>query len=73
MSVVSASEQTARDRSSMHGLPSSVCFRESRFVTCVDKPVSFQRCTATSYAVLDQFFASLPWLEAPPFSFLIAE
>ena len=73
MSVVSASDQTARDRSSMHGLRSSVCFRESRFVTCVDKPVSFQRCTATSYAVLDQFFVSLPWLEAPPFSFLIAE
>ena len=73
MSVVSASDQTARDRSSMHGSRSSVCFRESRFVTCVDKPVSFQRCTATSYAVLDQFFVSLPWLEAPPFSFLIAE
>ena len=50
-----------------------VCFRESRFVTCVDKPVSFQRCTATSYAVLDQFFVSLQWLEAPPVSFLIAE
>ena len=73
MSVVSASDQTARDRSSMHGLRSSVCFRESRFVTCVDKPVSFQRCTATCYAVLDQFFVSLPWLEAPPVSFLIAE
>ena len=73
MSVVSASDQTARDRSSMHGLRSSVCFRESRFVTCVDKPVSFQRCTATSYAVLDQFFVSLQWLEAPPVSFLIAE
>ena len=73
MSVVSAKDQTARDRSSMHGLLSSVCFRESCFVTCVDKPVSFQRCTATSYAVLDQFFVSLPWLEAPPFSFLIAE
>ena len=73
MSVVSAKDQTARDRSSMHGLLSSVCFRESCFVTCVDKPVSFQRCTATSYAVLDQFFVSLQWLEAPPVSFLIAE
>ena len=73
MSVVSANDQTARDRSPVHGLRGFVCFRESRFVTCVDKPVSFQRCTATSYAVLDQFFVSLPWLEAPPFSFLIAE
>ena len=48
MSVVSASDQTARDRSSMHGLRSSVCFRESRFVTCVDKPVSFQRYSVRS-------------------------
>ena len=70
MSVVSASDQTARDRSSMHGLRSSVCFRESRFVTCVDKPVSFQRCTATSYT---NCFVSLQWLEAPPVSFLVAE
>ena len=47
MSVVSANDQTARDRSPVHGLHGFVCFRESRFVTCVDKPVSFQHCTAT--------------------------
>ena len=47
MSVVSANDQTARDRSPVHGLRGFVCFRESRFVTCVDKPVSFQHCTAT--------------------------
>ena len=45
MSVVSAKDQTARDRSPVHVF---VCFRESRFVTCVDKPVSFQHCTATT-------------------------
>ena len=65
MSVVSAKDQTARDRSSMHGLLSSVCFRESCFVTCVDKPVSFQRCTATSYAVLDQFFCVFTMARSP--------
>ena len=48
MSVVSANDQTARDRSPVHGLRGFVCFRESRFVTCVDKPVSFQHCTATT-------------------------
>ena len=47
MSVVSANDQTARDHSPVHGLHGFVCFRESRFVTCVDKPVSFQHCTAT--------------------------
>ena len=47
MSVVSAKDQTARDRSPVHSLRGFVCFRESRFVTCVDKPVSFQHCTAT--------------------------
>ena len=47
MSVVSAKDQTARDRSPVHGLRGFVCFRESRFVTCVDKPVLFQHCTAT--------------------------
>ena len=47
MSVVSANDQTARDRSPVHGLRGFVCFRESRFVTCVDKPVSFQHCMAT--------------------------
>ena len=68
MLVVSANDQTVRDRSPVHGLRGFVCFRESRFVTCADKPVSFQRRTATSYAILDQFFVSLPWLEAPPVS-----
>ena len=57
----------------MHGLRGFVCFRESRFVTCADKPVSFQRRTATSYAILDQFFVSLPWLEAPPVSSFMAQ
>ena len=57
----------------MHGLRGFVCFRESRFVTCADKPVSFQRRTATFYAILDQFFVSLPWLEAPPVSSFIAQ
>ena len=51
MSVVSANDQTARDRSPVHGLRGFVCFRESRFVTCVDKSVSFQHCTATFYAL----------------------
>ena len=71
--VVSANDQTVRDRSPVHGLRGFVCFRESRFVTCADKPVSFQRRTATSYAILDQFFVSLPWLEALPVSSFIAQ
>ena len=70
MLVVSANDQTVRDRSPVHGLRGFVCFRESRFVTCA---VSFQRRTATSYAILDQFFVSLPWLEAPPVSSFIAQ
>ena len=53
MSVVSANDQTARDRSPVHGLHGFVCFRESRFVTCVDKPVSFQHCTATILCYLE--------------------
>ena len=51
MSVVSASDQTARDRSPVHDLRGFVCFRRSRLVTCVDKPVSFQHCIATFYAI----------------------
>ena len=47
MSFVSANDQTSRDRIPVHGLRGFVCFRESRFVTCVDKPVSFQHCTGT--------------------------
>ena len=39
MSVVSANDQMARDRCPVHGLRGFVCFRESRFVTCVDKSV----------------------------------
>ena len=73
MSVVSAKDQTARDRSPVHGLRGFVCFRESRFVTCVDKPMSFQHCMATIYSILNLFLVSLPWLEAPPVSFPIAQ
>ena len=51
MSVVSASDQTARERSPVHDLRGFVCFRRSRLVTCVDKPVSFQHCIATFYAI----------------------
>ena len=58
MSVVSANDQTARDRSPVHGLRGFVCFRESRLVTCVVIPVSFQHCTAAAYAILNQFCAS---------------
>ena len=47
MSVVSAKDQKARDHSPVHGLCGFACFRENHFVTCVDKPVSFQHCTAT--------------------------
>ena len=65
MLVVSANDQTVRDRSPVHGLRGFVCFRESRFVTCVDKPVSFQCCTATSYAVLDQFFCVFTMARSP--------
>ena len=49
------------------------CFRENRFVTWVHKSVSFQHSTATSHAILNQFLVSLPWLEAPPVSFPIAQ
>ena len=58
MSVVSANDQTARDRSPVHGLRGFVCFRESRLVTCVVIPVSFQHCTAAAYAILNQFCVS---------------
>ena len=51
MSVVSVNDQTARDHSPVHVLRGFVCFRESRFVTCLDKSVSFQHCTATFYAL----------------------
>ena len=73
MSVVSANDQTARDRSPVHGLRGFVCFREIRFVTCVDKPVSFQHCTATTLCFFKTISVSLPWLEAPPVSFPIAQ
>ena len=59
MSVVSANDQTARDRSPVHGLRGFVCFRESRFVTCVDKPVSFQHCTATNFMLFKTYFLCL--------------
>ena len=58
MSVVSANDQTARDRSPVHGLRGFVCFRERRLVTCVVNPVSFQPCTAAAYAILNQFCVS---------------
>ena len=58
MSVVSANDQTARDRSPVHGLRGFVCFRERRLVTCVVNPVSFQHCTAAAYAILNQFSVS---------------
>ena len=73
MSLVSVNDQTARDHSPVHGLRNFVCFRESRFVTCVDKSVSFQHCTATFYARENPFVGSLPWLEAPPVSLPIAQ
>ena len=55
MSVVSANDQMARDRCPVHGLRGFVCFRESSFVTCVDKSVSFEHCTAKFYAILNLF------------------
>ena len=55
MSVVSANDQMARDRCPVHGLHGFVCFRESSFVTCVDKSVSFEHYTATFYAILNPF------------------
>ena len=55
MSVVSFNDQMARDRCPVHGLRGFVCFGESRFVTCVDKSVSFEHCTATFYAILNPF------------------
>ena len=73
MSVVSANDQTARDRSPVHGLRGFICFRESCFVTCVDKSVSFEHCTATLYFILNPFLVSLPWPEASPVSLPIAQ
>ena len=55
MSVVSANDQMVRDRCPVHGLRGFVCFRESSFVICVDKSVSFEHCTATFYAILNPF------------------
>ena len=55
MSVVSANDQMARDRCPVHGLRGFFCFRESRFVTCVDKSVSFEHCMAKFYAILNSF------------------
>ena len=73
MSVVSANDQTARDRSPVHRLRGFICFRESCFVTCVDKSVSFEHCTATLYFILNLFLVSLPWPEASPVSLPIAQ